>query len=297
MAKAIAQGLPKLRIEEAAARAQARIDSGEQTVVGVNKYKIAEEAPLETLKIDNSAVLARQLEKLKRLKAERGEPQCRQALEALSEAARTGGRNLLEAAVEAARAQATVGEISQALERVWNRHVAQVRAVEGVYAAAAGRTPEIERVRQMIEAFKEAEGRAPKILIAKIGQDGHDRGQKIIASAYRDFGFDVVIGALFATPEETAAKAVAEDVHVVGVSTLTAGHLSHVPALRECLAACGRGDLLIVIGGVVPKEDHDRLRAAGVSAIFPPGTTVAASAITILEELSRRLGYAQKAAQ
>jgi methylmalonyl-CoA mutase len=296
MAKAIAQGLPKMRIEEAAARTQARIDAGEQTVVGVNKYAVEEEVPIEILRIDNSAVLARQIEKLKRLKQERDKARCEKALAQLSEAAQPPGeRNLLEAAVEAARARATVGEISSALERVWGRHVAELRAVKGVYARAAGeKSHDIEQVRRMVQAFTEAEGRAPKILVAKIGQDGHDRGQKVIASAFQDFGFDVVIGELFATPEEVGGRAVKENVHAIGVSSLTAGHLAHIPALRRKLEEKGGGDILIVAGGVIPRDDYGRLREAGVAAIFPPGTPIAQAAMTILERLSERLGYAQK---
>jgi methylmalonyl-CoA mutase len=298
MAKAIAQGLPKRKIEEAAARTQARIDSGDQIVVGVNKYQVEDEAPIETLKVDNSAVLARQIEKLKQLKTERNQAECDRALAGLREAAETGSRNLLEAAVDAARAKATVGEISEALERVWTRHVAEVSAVRGVYAiAAADKMHDIERVRQMVQAFREADGRAPKILVAKIGQDGHDRGQKVIASGFQDFGFDVAIGALFASPEEVAQRAVAEEVHIVGVSSLTAGHLSHIPGLKQHLAAAGRNDIMIVVGGVVPMDDHGVLRQAGVSAIFPPGTPIAKAAIALLEELSAKLGYAQMAAR
>jgi methylmalonyl-CoA mutase len=298
MAKAIAQGLPKERIEAAAARTQARIDSGEQTVVGVNKYQVKDDAPIEILQVDNSAVLARQLEKLQRLKRERNQGEVSKALENLSEAARTGKRNLLEAAVDAARAKATVGEISAALERVWNRHVAEVRAVRGVYASATrSGSLDVERARQMVEAFKEADGRAPKILVAKIGQDGHDRGQKVIASAFRDFGFEVVIGELFATPEEVARRAVQNDVHVVGVSSLTAGHLSHIPALKTCLAQAGRDDILITVGGIIPKHDHAHIIQAGALAIFPPGTPIARAAIDLLEKLSAALGYAQAAAQ
>ncbi|MGH6874222.1 MAG: methylmalonyl-CoA mutase family protein, partial [Aestuariivirgaceae bacterium] len=293
MAKAIAKGLPKRRIEEAAARTQARIDSCAQTVIGVNTYRVEEDAPIETLKIDNSAVRATQIEKLKRLRAERNQTSCDEALEGLSEAAR-GKRNLLEAAVEAARAKATVGEMSQALERVWSRHVADIQIARGVYAAsAAGRTQGIERAQQMAAAFREAEGRAPKILVAKIGQDGHDRGQKVIASGFSDFGFEVIIGPLFATPEEVARQAVAEGVHVIGVSSLTAGHLTHIPALKAALAAEGADDMVIVLGGVIPREDRGGLQRAGVTAIFPPGTAVAAAAITVLEALSQRRGYAQ----
>jgi methylmalonyl-CoA mutase len=298
MAKAIEAGLPKRKIEEAAARTQARIDSGEQVVVGVNRFQTAEDVAIEILKVDNSAVLKRQLDKLKRLRSERVEAECEKALEALSHVARTGDRNLLDAAVAAARAKATVGEISAALERVWGRHAAVPKAVEGVYAAAAGsKAEEIERVRQMVEAFQEAEGRPPKILIAKIGQDGHDRGQKVIASAFRDFGFDVAIGDLFATPEEVAERALSEQVHVIGVSSLTAGHRVHVPTLERRLTTRGGEDIMIVVGGVIPEDDRAVLRSSGVSAVFPPGTPVTQAAISILEELSRKLGFAQRAAQ
>ena len=293
MAKAIADGLPKRRIEEAAARTQARIDSGEQTVVGVNKYRIETDMPIETLKVDNSAVRATQIEKLRRLKAERNQALCEQALQALSAAAR-GKRNLLEAAVEAARAKATVGEMSQALELVWNRHVGSIQIARGAYAgASAGKTQAMERAKQMAAAFREAEGCPPKILIAKIGQDGHDRGQKVIASAFSDFGFEVIIGPLFATPEEVARQAVAERVHVVGVSSLTAGHLTHIPALKEALATQGGEEILIVLGGVIPRDDQAVLRRVGVAAIFPPGTAVAEAAIILLEALSKKRGYAQ----
>ena len=298
MAKAIQDGLPKRRIEEAAARTQARIDTAEQIVVGVNRYRTPEEVPIDILKVDNSAVLARQLEKLKRLKAERDQAQCEAALAALSEAARNGRRNLLDAAVDAARAKATVGEISGALERVFGRHAASPQAVEGVYAEAArGRSDEIERVKEMVRAFEDSEGRPPKILVAKIGQDGHDRGQKVIASAFKDFGFETLIGELFATPEEVAERALREEVHVIGVSSLTAGHLVHVPALKARLGKEGAKDILIVVGGVIPEDDRAVLQSSGVSAVFPPGTPITQAAIAILEELSRKLGFAQRAAQ
>ncbi|MGE0213620.1 MAG: methylmalonyl-CoA mutase [Parvibaculaceae bacterium] len=298
MAKAIAQGLPKLRIEEAAARTQARIDSGVQTVVGVNKYRTAEEAKIEILKVDNSAVRARQLKKLVRLKAERDPAACETALKALGEVARTGGGNLLAVAVDAARAKATLGEISSALEAVWGRHVAEIRTISGVYRKEAGRMSDVvERARSRVEAFEEADGRRPRILVAKMGQDGHDRGQKVIATAFADLGFDVDIGPLFSTPEEVARQAVENDVHIVGISSLAAGHLTLVPALKAALDGHGRGDIAIVVGGVIPPQDFETLKAAGATAIFPPGTVIAEAAMSLLDELNRRLGYVQRAAE
>ena len=293
MAKAIAAGIPKQRIEEAAARTQARIDSGTQTVTGVNKYQVSDDQPIDILTVDNSAVRAAQIEKLSRLKAERDPAKLAAALDALSAAAKGSG-NLLAAAVDAARAKATVGEISLALERVFTRHVAQVRAIKGVYAATAGENSEaVTRVRGAVAAFKESDGRLPRILVAKMGQDGHDRGQKVISSAFGDLGFDVVIGPLFATPEEVAAQAIAADAHMVGVSTLTAGHLTHVPALKAALAAQGRGDILVVVGGVIPPQDFSTLREMGAAAIFPPGTVIAEAAMTLLEALNQARGYSQ----
>jgi methylmalonyl-CoA mutase len=296
MAKAIEAGVPKLRIEEAAARTQARIDAGEQTVVGVNKYQIENDAEIDILKVDNSAVRARQIEKLARLRAERDQARCQAMLDKLSLVARTGEGNLLAAAVDAARAKATVGEISLALEKVWGRHQPAVRVVKGIYAAAAKDAHQLERVKQAVEAFREADGRAPRILVAKIGQDGHDRGQKVIASAFADMGFEVKIGALFATPEEVAAQAAAEDVHVVGVSSLTAGHLTHIPALKAAMEKAGRGKTLIVVGGVIPPQDVRNLLDMGVAAVFPPGTVIPDAALALLGRLNERLGYAQKAA-
>ncbi|MDP4823399.1 MAG: methylmalonyl-CoA mutase [Aestuariivirgaceae bacterium] len=293
MAKAIAAGIPKERIEEAAARTQARIDSGTQTVTGVNKYPVSDDQPIDILTVDNSAVRAAQIEKLTRLKAERDPAKLAAALDALSDAAKGSG-NLLAAAVDAARAKATVGEISLALERVFTRHVAEVRAIRGVYAATAGENSEaVMRVRGAVSAFKESDGRLPRILVAKMGQDGHDRGQKVISSAFGDLGFDVVIGPMFATPEEVAAQAIAADAHMVGVSTLTAGHLTHVPALKEALAAQGRGDILVVVGGVIPPQDFETLRGMGAAAIFPPGTVIAEAAMTLLEALNQARGYSQ----
>ncbi|MDE2578704.1 MAG: methylmalonyl-CoA mutase [Hyphomicrobiales bacterium] len=293
MAKAIDAGIPKLRIEEAAARTQARIDSGQQAVIGVNKYKPTNEQPIDVLKVDNSAVRAQQLEKLRRLRAERDEAKCQQALAALTEGARGQG-NLLALAIDAARAKATVGEISDALEKVFGRHRAEIKSISGVYKREAGvNSDAIQRVQKQVAAFEENDGRRPRILVAKVGQDGHDRGQKVIASAFADLGFDVDIGPLFATPEEAARQAVENDVHIVGISSLAAGHLTLVPQLREALEKQGRGDIMIVVGGVIPPQDFDALRAAGASAIFPPGTVIAEAAGGLIDELNRRLGYAQ----
>jgi methylmalonyl-CoA mutase len=296
MAKAIELGLPKRRIEEAAARAQARIDSGQQIVIGVNKFRPRVERGLAVLKVDAASVRAQQIDKLKRLRAERDEARTRAALDALTAGAR-GEANLLQLSLEAARAKATVGEISLALERAFGRHVAEAKAISGVYLAESGADAEANaRVIAMTRAFAENDGRRPRILVAKIGQDGHDRGQKIIASAFADLGFEVEIGPLFATPEEVAALAAEKQVHVVGVSSLAAGHLTLAPALKTALRARGLGETMIVIGGVIPDEDFAPLRAAGVEAIFPPGTAVADAALSVMERLNQRLGYAQRGA-
>ncbi|WP_395662331.1 methylmalonyl-CoA mutase [Aestuariivirga sp.] len=297
MAKAIEAGIPKARIEEAAARTQARIDSGEQAVIGVNKYQAAGDAKIDILKVDNSAVRARQIEKLQRLRAERNEAEAQGLLAKLTEVARSGQGNLLAAAVDAARAKATVGEISLALEKVFNRHTPVTRAVKGVYAATPKDQHRIERVRHAAAAFREADGRAPTLLVAKVGQDGHDRGQKVIASAFTDMGFDVTIGPLFATPEEVAKMAVAEKVHAVGVSTLTAGHLTLVPLLKAALDGLGRSDIMVVVGGVIPPEDVQTLLDMGAAAVFPPGTVIPDAALALLDRLNLRLGYAQRAAE
>ncbi|MCA3556287.1 methylmalonyl-CoA mutase [Aestuariivirga sp.] len=297
MARAIEAGIPKSRIEEAAARTQARIDSGEQAVIGVNKHQALDDARIDILKVDNSAVRAAQIEKLRRLRAERNGAETQAALARLAEVARTGQGNLLEAAVGAARAKATVGEISLALERVFNRHTPTIRAMKGVYAATPRDTHKIEQVRHAVAAFREADGRAPKLLVAKVGQDGHDRGQKVIASAFADMGFDVAIGPLFATPEEVAAQAVKEQAHAVGVSTLTAGHLTLVPLLKAALDKAGRSDIMIVVGGVIPPEDVRTLIDMGAAAVFPPGTVIPDAAMSLLERLNRKLGYAQRAAE
>jgi len=294
MAKAIESGVPKRRIEEAAARTQARIDSGRQTVIGVNIYAPTVERDIGVLKVDAAAVRARQIEKLQRLRAERDAKATQAALTALTEGAR-GRANLLQLSVEAARAKATVGEISLALEKAFGRHVAEVRAISGVYLSEAG--PDVQandRVIAMTRAFAENEGRAPRILVAKMGQDGHDRGQKIIASAFADLGFDVEIGPLFATPEEVATLAAKAQAHIVGVSSLAGGHLALVPALKRALGKLGLEKMMIVVGGVIPQQDFASLREAGVDAIFPPGAVIPEAAQELIEQLNKRLGYSQR---
>jgi methylmalonyl-CoA mutase len=292
MAKAIEQGLPKLRIEEAAAKTQARIDSGKQSVVGVNRYKpeIADDIPV--LKVDNTSVRNQQLEKLARLKAERDPARTAAALQALEDGARGSG-NLLALAVEAARAHATVGEISLAMENVFGRHRATIQSIQGVYMKEAGADPAAARAKAMVEAFEQADGRRPRILVAKMGQDGHDRGQKVIATAFADLGFDVDIGPLFQTPAEAARQAVENDVHIVGASSLAAGHLTLAPELKTELARQGRGDIMMVVGGVIPPQDFQALRDAGAAAIFPPGTVIAEAVIELLDKLNKQLGYTQ----
>ncbi|MDI3471004.1 MAG: Methylmalonyl-CoA mutase large subunit, MutB [Pseudolabrys sp.] len=301
MAKAIEAGIPKLRIEEAAAKAQARIDSGLQAVIGVNKYPPKDDATIDVLKVDNSAVRASQIAKLKKLKAERDPAALKEALDALTRAADRGNGNLLALAIDAARAKATVGEISAALEKVFGRHVASIKAITGVYKREVGKgghmTDTVERVRKTVERFEADEGRRPRLLVAKIGQDGHDRGQKVIASAFADLGFDVDIGPLFATPAEAARQAVENDVHILGVSSLAAAHLTLVPELKAELARQGRDDIMIVVGGVVPPQDYDALLKAGAEAIFPPGTVIADAAETLLATLNRRLGHQKSAAE
>ena len=294
MAKAIEAGIPKLRIEESAARTQARIDTGQQTVVGVNRYLSDTPDDIPVLKVDNAAVLAAQIDKLKRLRAERDEEKTQGALDALTEGARGDG-NLLALAIDAARARATVGEISDALEAAFGRHVAEVRTVSGVYAAEAGADPKISRARDMVAAFVENDGGPPRILIAKLGQDGHDRGQKVVATAYGDLGFDATAGALFQTPAEAARDAVAANVHAVGASSLAAGHLSLVPALKAELERLGRPDIMIVVGGVIPPSDVQPLLDMGAAAVYPPGSVIADTAVDLIERLNQRLGYAQPA--
>ena len=289
MAKAIEAGIPKRMIEQAATATQGRIDSGRQTIVGVNKYRQDSDADIAILKVDNRSVRRQQLDKLKRLKSERNEAEVQSALDALTETAKTGKGNLLEGAVRAARAKATVGEISYALEKVYGRHRAEVSAVTGVYKAEMGRMDgSLTRLKALIDSFEHEHGRRPRILVAKMGQDGHDRGQKVIASAFADLGFDVDIGPLFQTPDEAARQAVENDVHIVGVSSLAAGHLTLVPALREALEALGRSDIMVVVGGVIPPQDYPELYEAGAKAIFGPGTSIADAAIDLLQKLGAK---------
>jgi len=296
MAKAIEAGIPKRMIEQAATATQGRIDSGRQTIVGVNKYRPDSEADIAILKVDNRAVRRQQLEKLARLKTERNEEEVQSALDALTRYAETATGNLLEGAVQAARVKATVGEISYALEKVYGRHRAEVSAITGVYRAEMGRMDgSMNRIKELIDSFETAHGRRPRILVAKMGQDGHDRGQKVIASAFADLGFDVDIGPLFQTPEEAARQAVENDVHIVGVSSLAAGHLTLVPALRDALEAEGRGDIMIVVGGVIPPQDYPELYAAGAKAIFGPGTPIAEAAIDLLKKLGAQAKSQQAA--
>nr|WP_280439387.1 methylmalonyl-CoA mutase [Nocardia cyriacigeorgica] len=295
MAQAISEGIPKLRIEEAAARTQARIDTGQQPVIGVNKYQVEEDHEVEVLKVENSRVRAEQIEKLRQLRAERDPAEVERALNELTRAAASseGGmeNNLLALAINAARAKATVGEISDALEKVYGRHQAEIRTLSGVYRDEAGKVTNITTAGALVEEFAEAEGRRPRILVAKMGQDGHDRGQKVIATAFADLGFDVDVGPLFQTPEEVARQAADNDVHVVGVSSLAAGHLTLVPALRQALADVGRPDIMVIVGGVIPPGDFEELYAAGAAAIFPPGTVIADAAIDLLKKLAAELGH------
>jgi methylmalonyl-CoA mutase len=296
MAQAISDGIPKLRIEEAAARTQARIDSGQQPVIGINKYQVEEEHEIEVLKVDNTRVRAEQVAKLELLRVDRDHLAVKAALAELTRAAAAPSgdgldNNLLALAINAARAKATVGEISDALEKVWGRHQAEIRTIAGVYRNEVGRGTHISSATELVEKFAEADGRRPRILVAKMGQDGHDRGQKVIATAFADIGFDVDVGSLFSTPDEVARQAADNDVHVVGVSSLAAGHLTLVPALRDALAEVGRPDIMIVVGGVIPPGDFDELHAAGASAIFPPGTVISDAAIGLLHKLAKRLDY------
>jgi methylmalonyl-CoA mutase len=285
MAKAIETGIPKLRIEEAAARRQALIDSGRETIVGVNRYRLEREEAMEIREVDNSAVRESQVRQLQELRAARNSEQVRKSLEALTECARTGSGNLLALSVEAAKERATLGEISEALEKVYGRYQAQVRSVSGVYRSAYGGGDGIAKVRAAADAFAELDGRRPRILIAKLGQDGHDRGAKVVATAMADMGFDVDIGPLFQTPEEAAKEAVENDVHVVAMSSLAGGHKTLLPQLVEQLKLQGRDDILVVVGGVIPAQDYDYLYKNGAAAVFGPGTPIPASALAVLEKL------------
>ncbi len=291
MAKAIEAGTPKMRIEEAAARTQARIDAGRQTVVGVNKFTLDFDEQVDVLKVENAAVREAQVRRLKELRAERDAAEVQAALNALTQSAERGEGNLLELAVNAARAKATVGEISDALEKVWGRHQATIRSISGVYSSEMGdESDDVTIVRSMVEHFEQAEGRRPRILIAKMGQDGHDRGQKVVASGYADLGFDVDVGPLFQTPEETARQAVENDVHVCAASSLAAGHLTLIPELRQELSKLGREDIMIIAGGVIPPQDYDALYKAGARLIFGPGTQIPKAARQLLEALAEDLG-------
>ncbi|NBD38569.1 MAG: methylmalonyl-CoA mutase, partial [Verrucomicrobia bacterium] len=291
MAKAIETGLPKMRIEEAAARRQARIDSGRETIVGMNKYRLEKEDPLEILDVDNTAVREAQLRRLDKLRKERDDTKVRQSLEKLTKAA--GGEireNLLQLAIEATQARASLGEISEALEKVYGRHQAVIRSISGVYSSEYGNKDEVEAIRERTDAFAEAEGRRPRLLVAKMGQDGHDRGAKVVATAYADLGFDVDMGPLFQTPAETAAQAVENDVHVIAMSSLAAGHKTLLPQLIEELKKQGREDILVVAGGVIPAQDYDKLYEQGAAAIFGPGTIITESARKLLHLLEEQHG-------
>ena len=292
MAKAIEAGIPKMRIEEAAARTQARIDSGRQVIVGVNRYAAQDDVKIDVLKVDNALVRNKQLDKLARNRAERDNSIVVEKLKNLTRAAENNTGNLLELAVDAARVNATVGEITSSLEEIYGRHVANVKTVSGIYTSEVGKDNEMTNaVSHLVDNFKNSEGRRPRILIAKMGQDGHDRGQKVIASAFADLGFDVDIGPLFQTPEEVAKQAIENDVHIIGASSLAAGHLTLVPELKKSLISLGRGDIMIVVGGVIPEQDFAELYDAGATAIFPPGTVIAEAAADLVKKLSTSLGH------
>jgi methylmalonyl-CoA mutase len=298
MAKAIEAGVPKLRIEEASAKTQARIDAGRQSVIGVNKYKPESEEAIDVLKVENSTVRRLQIDKLSRLKSERKQADVDAALTALTRSAETGEGNLLALAIDAARAKATVGEISDAMEKVFGRHRAEIKSITGVYKReAATMSDRVEKLQALIDSFEDAEGRRPRILVAKIGQDGHDRGQKVIASAFADVGFDVDIGPLFATADEAARQAVENDVHILGLSSLAAAHLTAVPEVRAALKKRGRDDIMVIVGGVVPPQDYEALYKAGAEAIFPPGTVIADAAEELIRKLNVRLGHPSAAAE
>ena len=292
MAKAIEAGIPKMRIEEAAARTQARIDSGRQVIVGVNRYAAQDDVKIDVLKVDNALVRNKQLDKLARNRAERDNLVVMEKLKNLTRAAENNTGNLLELAVDAARAKATVGEITSSLEEIYGRHVANIKTVSGIYTSEVGNDNGMTNaVSQLVDNFRNSEGRRPRILIAKMGQDGHDRGQKVIASAFADLGFDVDIGPLFQTPEEVAKQAIENDVHIIGASSLAAGHLTLVPELKKSLISLGRGDIMIVVGGVIPEQDFAELYDAGATAIFPPGTVIAEAAADLVKKLSTSLGH------
>ena len=291
MAKAIDTGLPKMKVEESAAKRQAKIDSKTETIVGVNKYRLAEEEPIDILDIDNTIVRQKQIERLDEMKANRNEEEVKKHLARLTKAAEDGSENLLAIAVDAARARASLGEISDAIEAVSGRHKAVIRSISGVYSSNYAESEVINECKQMTDDFLEAEGRRPRILVAKMGQDGHDRGAKVVATAYADLGFDVDISPLFMTPAETAQMAVENDVHVVGVSSLAAGHKTLVPELIAELAKLGREDIIVICGGVIPAQDYDFLYEAGAKAIFGPGTVIPVAAIKIIEEIYVQLGY------
>jgi len=291
MAKALETGLPKMRIEEAAARRQALIDSGQETIVGVNKYRPDHEDPIDILEVDNTAVRQSQVARLAKLREGRDETAVSQTLTALTAAAESGKGNLLELAVNAARARASLGEISRALEQVWGRHKATIHSIGGVYSSEFGAKMEIETVRRLADEFEKQEGRRPRIMVAKIGQDGHDRGAKVVATAFADLGFDVDIGPLFQTPAEVAKQAIENDVHVVGISSLAAGHKTLLPQLVEALGRYGRSDIMVVIGGVIPAQDYQFLYDHGAAAIFGPGTVIPVAAQKVLQELKNRLGH------
>ncbi|MFL1996944.1 methylmalonyl-CoA mutase [Lysinibacillus irui] len=291
MAKAIETGLPKMKVEEAAAKRQAKIDSKTETIVGVNKYRLAKEEPIDILDIDNTIVRQKQIERLEAMKAARNEAEVQKHLARLTKAAQDGEENLLAVAVDAARARASLGEISDAIEAVSGRHKAVIRSISGVYSANFSDEEQIAEVKQMTEEFLENEGRRPRILVAKMGQDGHDRGAKVVATGYADLGFDVDISPLFMTPAEAAQMAVENDVHVIGVSSLAAGHKTLVPELVAELEKLGRGDIIIIVGGVIPAQDYEFLYNAGAVAIFGPGTVIPVSAQKIIEEIYKRLGY------
>jgi methylmalonyl-CoA mutase len=294
MSKAIETGLPKMRIEEASARRQARIDSGSEKIIGVNACKLDQEDPIDILEVDNSAVRQAQIERLEKLRANRDTEKVQQCLAAITKSMETGEGNLLELAVEAARARASLGEISDAVEKISGRHKAVIRSISGIYSSEFSDGDIIEEVRQMTDEFEKREGRRPRIMVAKMGQDGHDRGAKVVATAYADMGFDVDMGPLFQTPEETAQDAVDNDVHIVGMSSLAAGHKTLLPQLMDELKKRGRGDIMVVIGGVIPVQDYEFLRNNGAAAIFGPGTIIPAAAKEMLILLNKHLTEAEE---